>query len=212
MEFEADMPELPGTDIIIEHREERFKNKHARVIKKLRAMAPDPEPDEDDLEIPGDLAEAGNWEEAERAAAERPGVDGRIGSVIERLIAQGCGRRTPTPPPVYIDVRQHDQPSDNNLSNSNELPEFTEITQRAGPSGTNHPDPHARRAQIDSSDEDEPPPRPVWPPPARSRKRRNPFILDEAEADDAGTCSDNEEAEPEDETYDGFYVDDDIFD
>ena len=52
-------------------------------------MAPDPEPDEDELEIPGELAEAGNWEEAERVAAERPGVDGRIGSVIERLIAQG---------------------------------------------------------------------------------------------------------------------------
>ena len=104
VEFEADMPELPGTDIIIEHREERFKNKHARVAKKLRAMATDPELDEEELEIPGDLAEAGNWEEAERAAAERPGVDGRIGDVIERLIAQGCGRRTPTPPPVYNDL------------------------------------------------------------------------------------------------------------
>ena len=94
MEFEADMPELRGTDIIIEHREERFKNKHARIAKKLRAMAPDPEPDEDELEIPGDLAEGGNREEAERAAAERPGVDGRISSVIKRLIAQGYGRRT----------------------------------------------------------------------------------------------------------------------
>ena len=45
-----------------------------------------------------------------RDAAERPGVDVRIGSVIERLIAQGCRRRTPTPPPVYIDVRQQAQP------------------------------------------------------------------------------------------------------
>ena len=214
VEFEADMPELPGTDIIIEHREERFKNKHARVAKKLRAMATDPELDEEELEIPGDLAEAGNWEEAERAAAERPGVDGRIGSVIERLIAQGCGRRTPTPPPVYIDVRQHAQSSETNLSDSNELPVFPEISQRAGPSGTNHPDPNARRAQVDSSDEDdEPPPRQVWPPPARSRKRRNPFILDEAEAEDAGTCSDNnEDDDQEDGTYDGFYVNDDICD
>ena len=128
VEFEADMPELPGTDIIIEHREERFKNKHARVIKKLRAMAPDPEQDEDEeLEIPGDLAEAGNWEEAARAAAERPGVDGRIGSVIERLIAQGCGRRTPTPPPVYIDERQQTQPSETNQLHSNEPPVFPEI-------------------------------------------------------------------------------------
>ena len=47
VEFEADMPELPGTDIIIEHREHRFKNKHARVAKKLSAMAPDPELDEE---------------------------------------------------------------------------------------------------------------------------------------------------------------------
>ena len=104
MEFEADMPELPGTDIIIEHREQRFKNKHARVVKKLRAMPTDPELDEEEMEIPGDLAEAGDWEEAARAAAERPGVGGRIGDVIERLIAQGCGRRTPTPPPVYNDL------------------------------------------------------------------------------------------------------------
>ena len=102
VEFEADMPELPGTDIIIEHREQRFKNNHARVAKKLRAMAPDPELDEE--EIPGDLAEAGDWEEAERAAAERPGVGGRIGDVIERLIAQGCGRRTPTLPPATNDL------------------------------------------------------------------------------------------------------------
>ena len=40
----------------------------------------------------------------------------------------------------------------------------------------------------------------------------NPFILDEAEAEDAGTCSDNEEDEQEDGTYDGFYVNDDIVD
>ena len=110
-------------------------------------MAPDPEQDQDEeLEIPGDLAEAGNWEEAARAAAERPGVDGRIGSVIERLIAQGCGRRTPTPPPVYVDVRQHAQPSEINQLHSKEPPVFSAYTQRAGPSGPNHPDPNARRA------------------------------------------------------------------
>ena len=101
-----------------------------RVAKKLRAMAPDPEQDEDaELEIPDDLAESGDWEEAARAAAERPGVDGRIGSVIERLIAQGCGRRAPTPPPVYVDERQHAQPSETNEFNSYAHPVFPEISQ-----------------------------------------------------------------------------------
>ena len=70
------------------------------------------------MEIPGNLAEAGNWEEAERAAAERPGVDGLIKSVIERLIAQGCGRRSSKPPHVYIDVRHQAQPSETNLSDT----------------------------------------------------------------------------------------------
>ena len=117
----------------------------------------------------------------ERAAAERPGVDGRIGSVIERLIAQGCGRRTPTPPPVYIDVRQQTQPSETNQLHSNEPPVFPEISQRAGPSGNNHPDPNARRAQIDSSDEEDEPVRPVRPSLSRSVNCRNLVILDEGE-------------------------------
>ena len=69
-------------------------------------MATDPEPDEEGMEIPGDLTETVNWEKSDLATAKRPGVDVRIGSVIERLIAQGCRGRTRTPPPVYIDVRQ----------------------------------------------------------------------------------------------------------
>ena len=73
----------------------------------------------------------------------------RIGSVIKRLIAQWCGRRTPTPPPIYIDLRQPDQPSETNTLHSNAPPIIPESTQRAGPSGTNHPDLKARRAQID---------------------------------------------------------------
>ena len=110
MDFEAEMPGFSETDIIIELREERYKNKHVRVIKKLRAMVPDPEQDEDEeLEIPGDLAKTGNWEKAARAAEERPGVADQIENVIECLIAQGCGRRTSTPPPVYIDVSQQGQ-------------------------------------------------------------------------------------------------------
>jgi hypothetical protein len=165
---------------------------------------------------------------AARAAAERPGVRGRIKSVIQHLIDQGCGRRTPTPPPVYANKlndssmsppfvydneNMQSQPGGTNLKNSNPPVEFPEISQRAGVSGTNHPDPFARRAQIYSRDEDEdPPPRSVWPPFPSIRKRRNPFILDEAEKEGgAEACSENEEEE-EDGTYDIFYVDDDIFD
>ena len=92
------------------------------------------------MEIPGDLADSGNWEDAERTAAERPGVDCRIGSVIERLITQGCGRRTPTRHPVYVDVRHHAQSSETNLANSNKLPVFPEFYQRVGMCETNLPE------------------------------------------------------------------------
>jgi len=117
-----------------------------------------------------------------------------------------------SPPPVYDNENMQNQPGGTTHGNSNPPLEFPEISQRAGPSGTNHPDPFARRAQIYSSDEDDdPPPRPVWPPPPSSRKRRNPFILDEAEEEGgAEACSENDEED--DGTYDGFYVDDDIFD
>ena len=94
VEFEADPPVLPATDILIEHREQRFLNRHERVLKKLRAIPIDPELDEDEMQIPGDLAESGDWEQAARPAAEQPGVGDRIGDVCERLIAQGCGLRT----------------------------------------------------------------------------------------------------------------------
>ena len=43
--FIADMPAAPGTDLIIEHREQRFINNHETVLKKLRAM-PQAEPEE----------------------------------------------------------------------------------------------------------------------------------------------------------------------
>jgi hypothetical protein len=102
VEFEADPPEFPVTDIIIEHREQRFLNRHKRILKKLRAIPIDPELDEEEMKIPGDLAESGDWEQAARAAAERPGVGGRIGDVFEHLIAQGCVRCTQPLPNVYV--------------------------------------------------------------------------------------------------------------
>jgi hypothetical protein len=46
---EADIPERPGMDLIIKHREERFNKKHERELKKLRAMDFDPIKDEDEM-------------------------------------------------------------------------------------------------------------------------------------------------------------------
>ena len=83
--FVADMPAAPGTDLIIEHREERFIKNHERVLKKLRVMQ-QPEPEELELEIPDNLDE---WEQVARAAAARPGVVGRLTDVIDRLVAAG---------------------------------------------------------------------------------------------------------------------------
>jgi hypothetical protein len=125
------------------------------------------------------MAEAGDWQGAAREAAERPGVDKRIESVIERLIEQGRGRRSHTPPPVYVEQLDQLEPGETNELECTLPMEFPEINQRAGPSGSYHPDPFARRAQIDSSDDDDKqPPRPVWPPPPTTLKYKNPFILD----------------------------------
>ena len=77
------MPAAPGTDLIIEHREQRFIKNHERVLKKLRVM-PQAEPEELELEIPENLEE---WEQVARAAAARPGVVGRFTDVINRLVA-----------------------------------------------------------------------------------------------------------------------------
>jgi hypothetical protein len=185
--FEADMPERPGTDISLKHRKESFKNKHQLVLKKLRAMKPDPELDNDEVPILGDTAEAGDWQGATRAAAKRQGVGVRIDSVNARMIDQGCGRRTPTPTPVYVNeltdssmssapvyVKEdiQNQPGGTNQGNFNPPMRFQEISHRAGPTGTNHPDLFARCAQIYSIDEDDDPPtRSVWPPPPSSRKK-----------------------------------------
>ena len=40
--FEADMPDTPGSDLIIEHRERRFRQKHVRVAKKLCGVSRSP--------------------------------------------------------------------------------------------------------------------------------------------------------------------------
>ena len=42
MNFVPEMPDKPGTDLIIEHQERRFIQRHQRVVKKVRPM-PNPE-------------------------------------------------------------------------------------------------------------------------------------------------------------------------
>ena len=116
----------------------------------------------------------------ERAAAERLGVDGRIGSVIERLIAQGCGRRTPTRHLFiltcvielslaklinYIPMsRRYFQRSVSEL----DLVELTILIR-------------TRRSQIDYSEEEDEPVRPGRTSLSRSVYCRNLVILDEGE-------------------------------
>ena len=58
-QFVSDMPATPGTDLIIEHQERRFIQKHNRVVKKLRAMqhsegveVEEQQPEEIELEMP----------------------------------------------------------------------------------------------------------------------------------------------------------------
>ena len=86
--YVADMPAAPGTDLIIEHQEQRFKLNHERVVKKLRAMPQaegvEEQPEELEMEIPDILDER---EQAARESAARPGVVGRITDIIDRLAA-----------------------------------------------------------------------------------------------------------------------------
>jgi hypothetical protein len=60
-----------------------------------RGVATDPELNEDDMVITRGLIEERHWKGAASAAAERPGVECRILSVIEWLTDLSCGRRTP---------------------------------------------------------------------------------------------------------------------
>jgi hypothetical protein len=117
-----------------------------------------------------------------RAGAERLGIGDWIESVINRLIDQERGRRTPTPPhvygnemfqdhgtpspfPFYDNAINWDQPTETSQITSNSPPVFLEINQRAGRSAKYHHVLFARLSQIDSSDNnDDPSPRPVSPP------------------------------------------------
>ena len=177
--FEADMPDAPGSDLIIERRERRFLQNHVRVAKKLATLpAPhgDLEVGSEDEEIPGDVAlSTGDWDKAARAAAARPGVRGRVEDVLQRLIVAGRTVSTPPPPPLS---QQPDTAC-----------QCPDASQRAGPSGTYHPDPKAKRAQVyssvdddDEEDEDGDDEEEDDEPVRRRRRKggRNPFVLYEA--------------------------------
>ena len=120
------MPTAPGTDLIIEHRARRFSQNHKRVVKKLRAMTQaegvkeEEQPEKLELEIPNNLEE---WEHAQREAAARPGVVGRLTDVINRLVAaklsnddltqragpSGTYHPPPSPVPARRDSSQNDE-------------------------------------------------------------------------------------------------------
>ena len=195
-EFAAVMPEAPGTDLVVENRERRYIRKHARVIKKLRALPAghggggggggngggEHEGEETAAaaeEIPGDFALAtGDWDLAAQAAARRPGVPGRVDDVLQRLFAAGQPRST-TPLPGAV---SYSGDSSYSLHDN-----------RGGPSGKQHSDPNVKLAKVysshDDDDDDDEESEPV------SRKRgRNPFVLDEAaEADNDDDDDDNDE-------------------
>ena len=179
------MPATPGTDLIIEHQERRFSQKHKRVVNTLRAMLQaegvevEEQPEGIEWEIPQNPDE---WEQATRAAAARPGVAGRITDVIDRLVAAG-------------------RPS-------------SDSTQLAGPSGTYHPVTSPEPARRDWSDDGEVDENDAEVHAATSRKRkrpRNPFILDEAEVDEAEEEEEEEgELEELDTDYNDYeFIDDD---
>ena len=117
-----------------ERYEARLARKHARVVKKARALRLD---NGDDADSDGEL-HGNQLQMAQRVAAARPGGAIRMGDVIKRIIARYHLDR-PVSPPAWMPPPE-----------------------RAGPSGLNaHAPPFRRR--IDSSDEEEPE-RPVWPP------------------------------------------------
>ena len=120
----ADMPETPGNDLIIEHQERRFNQRHQRVVKKLWDMAGakeelEAEKQEAVLKI---LHNSEEWVKAAREAASRPGIAGRITEVIDRLSGAG-------------------QP-------------ISDLSQRAESSGTNQPIQSLASSLRDSSDDD----------------------------------------------------------
>ena len=205
----ADHPEL-GAELVIKQVEERFKTRHANVIRRILNDNTMDEQKPDGV-VEGELSND-QLLLAKRMADARPGGAIRMGEVIEKIIARGNLER-PVSPPTRIPALH--------------------TPQRAGPSGLNaHLPPFCPR--IDSSDEEEPE-RPVWPPrrphlefeyedyeqdedaePTGLRRRKlvrrraGSFIDAEARVD--GSASDDELSvdENSDEDLNGFIVADDV--
>jgi hypothetical protein len=140
--LEQDIPEEPGSEILVEHREQRFRRKHARVVRKLASLAQlnDQATEDEAVHEPmpdagGDLLDGVELQQAEREAAARPGLAVRMGEALENIIAHH-GLARPVSPPL----RMPPVPA-----------------RRAGPSGDSivRP-PHAKRARaiLSSSDEE----------------------------------------------------------
>ena len=125
-EFEADMPDVPGSDLIIEHRERRFLQKHARVAKKLRALPGDQETDsaaEEKEEIPGDVAlSTGDWDKPQRW---QPRV--RVFQDASKTCFNDCS------PPVDRCRRRHRRRQSSSLSLPGQVERAVLIRRRSAP-------------------------------------------------------------------------------
>jgi hypothetical protein len=205
-------PERPGDELVVERKENRFDRRHQLVLKKVAAQGRRDSNGEnfDDLvageELPdgyehGEIHGA-DLERAERAAAARQGVGGRLGQALIDIMNRQNLQMPDSPPRL--------------------MP--TPVHQRPGPSGTNRPagsEPKRRLILYSSDEEEEPRPRAIWLPalsleeeeePRRKRKQRRrtcALIDDQAGVD--GTASADEDDFEEDPTLNGFIVDDDVF-
>ena len=199
----------PGAELVIKQMEERFKSRHARVIRCLQKdnTIGEEEPDGVEDELSNDQIFV-----AKRKADARPGGAIRMNEVIEKIIVRDNLERS-----VSLPARMSAQ----------------HTTLRAGPSGLNAllPPFHPR---VDSSYE-EVPERSVWPPrrphlefeeenyeqkeeaePKGLRRRKqvrcraNPFLNAEVGVD--GDASDDELSVDKNSDYDldGFIVADEV--
>ena len=68
--FVADMLAAPGTDLIIEHREQRFIKNHERVLKKLRVMPQAENAEELELKFQKPWMSGSRWSARQRQGQE----------------------------------------------------------------------------------------------------------------------------------------------
>lgn len=175
-DIQRDEPEQAPVPTRVQNpQEDRFKKKHAKVLKNYKKATHANELDDDqqyendgalfdgdaDGELRGDQLVA-----AERAAAARPGISGQYQSVIDMLCLHHNLERPTSPPRRFPPHSTHQRPSTSRRQRTPSPPHpFPQ--QQAGPSTLNpNSSPFYRRRRIDSSDDDEDDvvERPVWPP------------------------------------------------